>query len=176
MKPYQFPTAAVVATVLLLGPVAGSARTPSDVADLVGARGSSGEMELGERGYSNVTMSHGVQYWWNADRKACIGIKVSQGRYKSVSAADASRCHQSAKSGSSNSSQVSDAAKTACMTKVNGNYGGKVDTVKVVRSEFSQANSEVMVDAVGVRGGSTTEHWRCLVSNSGNVADVSVVQ
>jgi len=71
-------------------------------------------------------------------------------------------------------SKVSSNAKTACMEAVNRNYGGKVDDLKVVRSEFSQANSEVILDAVGVRGGKTTERWKCLVSNDGQVQDLSV--
>lgn len=73
------------------------------------------------------------------------------------------------------SSQVSGNAKTACMSAVNANYAGKVDSVKVTHSEFSQANSTVMVSAIGVRGGSRTEHWKCLVSQSGTVEDLSVV-
>ena len=72
-------------------------------------------------------------------------------------------------------SNVSSAATSACMQAVNGNYGGKVNDLRVVRSEFSQANSEVIVDAVGVRGGPTTERWKCLVSNDGNVQDLSVI-
>lgn len=78
--------------------------------------------------------------------------------------------------GSSGSRQATSAAETACMEAVNRNYGGKVREVRVVSSEFSQANSMVMVDAVGVRGGRTTEHWRCLVSNDGKVQDLSVAQ
>ena len=62
------------------------------------------------------------------------------------------------------------------MTAVNGNYGGKVDDLKVIRSEYSEANSEVVLDAVGVRGGPTTERWRCLSSNSGKVEDLRVVE
>lgn len=72
--------------------------------------------------------------------------------------------------------QASGAAESACMAAVNGNYGGKVKTVQVASSEFSQANSTVMVDAVGVRGSSQTERWRCLVSNDGKVQELSVVQ
>lgn len=166
---------AAVMTSLLLGSATVSASPPSDVADLVGARGSGGEMELGRRGYSYVTMSHGVQYWWNADRGSCVGVKVAEGRYKTVSTATPSQCHQKAPH-SSSSHQATSAAESACMEAVNASYGGKVDTVRVVRSEFSQANSEVMVDAVGVRGGSQTEHWRCLSSNDGKVQDLSVAQ
>ena len=163
---------AAAALVLLLGSAAVSAGAPSDVSDLVGARGAGGEMELGRRGYEYVTMTHGTQYWWNADRKACVGIKVAEGRYKSVSTADASHCHQG---GKSSGSEVSSAAQSACMSAVNGNYGGKVDDLKVVHSEFSQANSEVVVKAIGVRGTSQSERWKCLVSNDGKVQDLSVI-
>ena len=79
-------------------------------------------------------------------------------------------------SGSGGMRQASSAAESACMVKVNSNYGGNVRSVNVVSSEFSQANSEVIVEAVGVRGGSTSERWRCLVSNDGKVQDLSVVQ
>ena len=173
---YKSSTAAAAAMVLLLGSASIAAKAPSDVADLVGARGAGGETELGNRGYTYVTMTKGVQYWWNAERKACVGIKVAEGRYKSVAAAQASQCHQSAKAQSSQSHQATSAAESACMVAVNMNYGGNVKDLKVVRSEFSQANSEVILDAVGVRGGPTTERWRCLSSNSGKVADLSVVQ
>lgn len=179
MKPfvsYKSSAAAVAAMVLLLGSASVAAKAPSDVADLVGARGAGGETELGNRGYTHVTMTKGVQYWWNAERNACVGIKVADGRYKSVSAAKAAQCHQGGKAETGQASQVSSAAKSACMAAVNKNYGGKVKDLKVVRSEFSQANSTVMVDAIGVRGSSQTERWRCLVSNGGKVADLSVVQ
>jgi hypothetical protein len=33
-----------------------------------------------------------------------------------------------------------------------------------------------MVEAVGVRGGSSTERWKCLFSNDGVVQDLSVPQ
>jgi hypothetical protein len=72
-------------------------------------------------------------------------------------------------------SHVSDNAKTACMVAINANYGGKVDDLKVIHSEFSQANSEIIFEAIGIRGGSGTERWKCLVSNDGKVQDLSVV-
>jgi hypothetical protein len=71
---------------------------------------------------------------------------------------------------------VSESAKTACMVAVNANYGGQVDDLTIVHTEFSQANSEVIVDASGIRGGSGKERWRCLVSNDGEVQDLSVVE
>lgn len=78
--------------------------------------------------------------------------------------------------GSGGMRQASSAAESACMAAVNGNYGGKVSSLRVARSEFSQANSEVIIDAAGVRDGSGSERWRCLVSNDGKVQDLSVAQ
>jgi len=72
--------------------------------------------------------------------------------------------------------QASSAAESACMVAVNRNYGGNVRSVEVVSSEFSEANSLVMVNAVGVRGTSAIERWRCLVSNDGQVEDLSVAR
>jgi len=66
-------------------------------------------------------------------------------------------------------SAASSSAKSACMAAVNRNYGGRVENLRVVRSEFSQASSEVIFEADG-------ERWRCLSSNSGEVQDLSVHQ
>jgi len=74
------------------------------------------------------------------------------------------------------SRQATGAAESACVAAVNSNYGAKVKTVQVASSEFSQANSLVRVDAIGVRGSSQTERWRCLVSNDGKVQELSVPQ
>jgi len=67
----------------------------------------------------------------------------------------------------SGSRGATSAAESACMSAVNRNYGGRVRNLTVVRSEFSQANSEVILDADG-------ERWRCLSSNDGVVADLSM--
>ena len=75
--------------------------------------------------------------------------------------------------GSSGSRQATSAAESACMAAVNRQYGGKYD-VRGSRSEYSEANSLVMVEANPVGG--MTERWRCLVSNDGKVQDLSVAQ
>ncbi|MCP9915756.1 hypothetical protein [Cyanobium sp. ATX 6F1] len=72
--------------------------------------------------------------------------------------------------------EVSSTAKSACMMAINSQYGGNVRDLKVVRSEFSQANSEVIVKAIGLRGGSTNEKLRCLVFNSGKVQELRVLE
>lgn len=63
---------------------------------------------------------------------------------------------------------ASSAAESACMSAVNRNYGGNVGNIDVTSSEFSQANSVVMMRAGG-------ETWKCLVSDSGQVQELTVV-
>lgn len=63
--------------------------------------------------------------------------------------------------------KASDAAETACMSAVNTNYGGNVQNIDIVSSEYSEANSEVVLNADG-------ERWRCLVSNDGDVQELTV--
>ena len=72
--------------------------------------------------------------------------------------------------GSSESRQATSAAESACMAAVNRQYGGKYDA-KVIRSEYSEANSLVVV-----AGGPDRERWRCLVSNDGVVQDLTPAQ
>ena len=67
-------------------------------------------------------------------------------------------------------------AESACMAKVNSNYGGKVKDLRVTSSSDSEANAMVMITAIGVRGSSQTEQWKCLVSRNGQVQELSVVQ
>jgi len=62
--------------------------------------------------------------------------------------------------------QATSAAESACMAAVNREYGGRENTLDVVHSEFSQANSLVIVEADG-------ERWRCLSSNDGYVQELS---
>ena len=72
--------------------------------------------------------------------------------------------------GTSRSRQATSAAESACMAAVNRQYGGRYD-VQVISSEYSEANSLVMV-----AGGPDRERWRCLVSNDGEVQDLSLAQ
>jgi hypothetical protein len=93
-------TVASAAITLALSVASALAGTPSELSDLVGARGSGGEREMESRGYEYVTMTHGTQYWWNAGSKTCVGIRVAQGRYKSIASAGAERCGKHAGGGS----------------------------------------------------------------------------
>ena len=69
-----------------------------------------------------------------------------------------------AMAGSQSSSDVSDAAMQACLSAVSSQTEGDV---AVLSSEFSEANSLVMV---GV--GADRAPWRCLVSNDGTVQEI----
>lgn len=81
----------------LCAPLAASAQsTPSDVRDLVGARGSSGETELIRRGYVNAGGQTGDDrvwtYWWNAQRGVCLSVVTMNGRYDSIITTPAPDC------------------------------------------------------------------------------------
>jgi hypothetical protein len=68
-----------------------AAKTPADVADLVGARAPGAESEMQNRGYSNVKNNT----WWNADTKTCARVHVSQGKYSGITQVKPSACGQS---------------------------------------------------------------------------------
>lgn len=87
----------LVGGALLAGPAAAQV-TPSDVQDLVGARGSSGESELASRGYVNVGGQSGDDrkwtYWWNDQRGVCLSVTTREGRYDSIVSTPAPDCRR----------------------------------------------------------------------------------
>lgn len=87
----------VVGGALLAGPASAQV-TPSDVRDLVGARGSSGEAELASRGYVNVGGQAGDDrkwtYWWNDRRGVCLSVTTKDGRYDSIVSTPAPDCRR----------------------------------------------------------------------------------
>jgi hypothetical protein len=76
-------------------PLSALAKSPSDVADLVGARAAGAESEMQARGYVDVG---GNNTWWNAGKNQCVKVRVSQGKYASISQLKASACGQKASS------------------------------------------------------------------------------
>jgi hypothetical protein len=69
---------------------------PVDVADLVGARGSSGETEMKSRGYE-ITRTDGLTaYWWNGGRGSCVRVVTADGRYQSVDPVPPTQCSSTA--------------------------------------------------------------------------------
>lgn len=80
--------------------------TPSDVRDLIGARGSSGESELAARGYVNVGGRTGDDrkwtYWWNDRRGVCLSVATVNGRYDSIVSTPAPDCRRGGDGGGGN--------------------------------------------------------------------------
>lgn len=80
------------------------AKTPSDVTDLIGARASSGESILRDRGYEYTNGRTGSStkwgYWWHKGGSRCISVATVDGRYQSIDKVSASDCGKSGNSGS----------------------------------------------------------------------------
>jgi hypothetical protein len=93
-----FLLASILAGATLLAGQAVAQVTPSDVRDLVGARGSSGESELASRGYVNVGGQTGDDrkwtYWWNDRRGVCLSVATVNGRYDSIVSTPAPDCQR----------------------------------------------------------------------------------
>lgn len=76
------------------------ATKPNQLQSLVGAKGSSGEMELERQGFVSIDgrQSDGgvYTYWWNARDKNCISVFTSDGRYQTIKDAQnsAGRIHR----------------------------------------------------------------------------------
>jgi len=75
------------------------AEPPSDLRDLVGARGSSGEAMLLQRGYEHVSTRTGSDrkwsYWWNKSRDQCVSITTYDGRYDAIDKTSDKDCGKS---------------------------------------------------------------------------------
>jgi hypothetical protein len=63
-----------------------------NVADLVDARASSGESEMGRRGFTVARQRGLTAYWWNASARACVQTVTANGRYRTVVPVAASNC------------------------------------------------------------------------------------
>lgn len=77
-------------------PAFASGSAPSDLADLVGARGSSGEGQLLARGYAlhhaSQTEDSSITYWWNAAAKKCVRVTTHNGRYAAIRGESGAEC------------------------------------------------------------------------------------
>lgn len=77
--------------------------TPTDVADLVGARASSGETQLRNRGYRFVKSEKGEDRiwsnWWSRSKSVCLNVVTMNGRYNSIMSTPPSDCNQSGSNG-----------------------------------------------------------------------------
>ncbi|MBY8824993.1 hypothetical protein [Sphingomonas colocasiae] len=97
--------AATAAAASIFAAMPAVAATPGDVRDLVGARASSGENALADRGYSLTHSEQGDDrtwgYWWNRSSKQCITVATVEGRYDSITGTLPADCNQKAGGGGS---------------------------------------------------------------------------
>ena len=74
------------------------AQTPSDIRDLVGARGAGGETQMEARGYTNVGGETGDDrkwtYWWNPRTRTCVTVATVDGRYEAITTSPAADCER----------------------------------------------------------------------------------
>lgn len=86
-----FSSLALVATPAL-------ASKANTLQSLVGLRGSSGEMELENKGFVSIDGHQGdggvYTYWWNARDKNCISVLTADGRYQAIRDATNGDCKQ----------------------------------------------------------------------------------
>lgn len=76
-------------------PAATAAPAPAaapSVADLVDARASSGESEMGRRGYTVARQRGLTAFWWNASARSCVETVTANGRYRTVQPVPAASC------------------------------------------------------------------------------------
>ena len=89
--------------VLIFTVPAAAQDTPRDVRDLVGARASSGESALENRGYKFIKTTEGEDRkwsnWWKASTKTCLTVATVNGRYDTIVSGPAADCQDQAGSG-----------------------------------------------------------------------------
>lgn len=77
----------------------GTSDTPSDVADLVGARAAGGETQLKSRGYAFIKTQKGddrsYSNWWHNRRKVCLNVVTMEGRYDTIMKTLPADCNRS---------------------------------------------------------------------------------
>jgi hypothetical protein len=115
-----------LAALALLGGIPGAlGQTPPALADLVGARASSGEEELNRRGYTwrstEKQGSDSYSYWLQNQSGQCIVVRTSNGRYASIASAMDISCNKAAApSGSGGAAERPDPFDTVCGVMTNG--------------------------------------------------------
>ncbi len=126
MKINQFNKlfATLIFGVLLAGPVSAQ-DTPPALEDLVGARASSGERLLEERGYRWVrTVKEGgsaYSFWQEYENGQCITVRTHNGRYASIVYSPAFDCQQ--KNGTADSGSSSYGEPTTTTEHVRFSHG-----------------------------------------------------
>jgi hypothetical protein len=159
----------IIACTLAVLAAPAHAKSPSDTADLVGARAAGAETEIQARGYENVKNN----IWWNAATGTCVKVRVSNGRYARIDAVKASTCGQrkaaskasvpAAAAGSVG--DVPQAALEACMKRA--------DQLQNAKAGASMANGAARSGANWVLTmGTGTYSSKCTVTGAGKVVSI----
>ena len=165
---------------LVAVPIARAAEVPSIATSAcqsaVNARygGDVGEVKVASSEFSeanSIVMLKAVRVRGTSKTESWKCLVSNRGRVEELTNVSSQNAPESTAGGS-----VSERAKAACMVRVNGLYGGNVRDLQVTRTKYSQPNSVVVVQAIGERGGTTNQKYRCLVSNTGTVQDLKAVE
>jgi hypothetical protein len=103
-----------------------TSNTPPALADLVGARASSGEAELNRRGYAwlgtEKSGNDSYTYWREQENGQCVVVRTADGRYASIAYAMDISCNKYAasSSGGGGSAERQDPFDTICGVMTNG--------------------------------------------------------
>lgn len=73
-------------------PAAPASAQAGNLRDLIGARGSSAEFAMGQRGYSLARNANDRSYWWNNGSKSCVSMYVWDGRVQNLDSATSKDC------------------------------------------------------------------------------------
>lgn len=118
-RPAQRLLAGLVTALIVSGTA--FARDASTLLDINGARGSSAESMLQDRGFIYITgnknsMGYTYSYWWHADDRNCVRVEVYDGKVETIADATARDCNQSASADNgSNSGKVAAAVVGAAL-------------------------------------------------------------
>ena len=89
-----------ITTSVALAATPALARNASQMTDLVGARGDTGESKLEARGFTFITSIEGDyntyhSYWWNSRDKNCLHVELYKGQFTAITDAKNSDCNRS---------------------------------------------------------------------------------
>lgn len=124
----------ILGALTLITPQLYAQNPASGLQDLVGARGSSGEMELEKRGYqflrTEKSGTDAYSYWREEKTGKCLTVRTSEGRYQSLVYAPNFDCQNNSSSGSSSNSSAQASGRNIQISFPRGSncgsYGGKV--------------------------------------------------
>lgn len=95
----KITAASLAASMALTGvPAFAQSPAPSDINDLLDARGGDGEFQMQSRGYiqHHVSRSGGsiYSYWWQSNTKKCVRVRTEDGRYQQIDTVGNADCGQ----------------------------------------------------------------------------------